>query len=322
VELLVVIGIIAILVGILLPALGKARRSAQGAACLSNLRQLSNAVVMYTSENNEWMPVMATKNNYIWNSGSGVAQTAFPTNPANGLLDCSNTAIWIAWYRQIDPITGINSNASQAGQDQNITYSGLAKYLAIPFTPTSYNGAGGLPISNTISDSYDHVFICPGDTRTDRPGHNVDLGPPPDIYRYSYSMNGWISLPIKFVAATNLSNLPAGARVWGIFNGKMTSIRQPSNIVLFICEDSQQIDDGYAVLDASQWATGYVNTVSGRHTSPAREANQNVNPAGAGVNQDGYGNASFCDGHAELVSRKDVLRAVHSGNPYADPAGF
>jgi prepilin-type processing-associated H-X9-DG protein len=43
---------------------------------------------------------------------------------------------------------------------------------------------------------------------------------------------------------------------------------------------------------------------------------------GTTVNQDGYGNASFCDGHAEVVSRKDVLRSAHSGNPVADPVGF
>jgi prepilin-type N-terminal cleavage/methylation domain-containing protein len=56
VELLVVIGIIALLIAILLPSLKKARESSIRTACASNLRQIHGAVVMYANANRGWLP--------------------------------------------------------------------------------------------------------------------------------------------------------------------------------------------------------------------------------------------------------------------------
>ncbi len=84
IELLVVISIIALLIAILLPALGAARRSARDMQCLSNTRQVSIASVAYATDNKNYIVTVyqtgATAGTGYLAWGDGTAQNPWTAN--------------------------------------------------------------------------------------------------------------------------------------------------------------------------------------------------------------------------------------------------
>jgi prepilin-type N-terminal cleavage/methylation domain-containing protein/prepilin-type processing-associated H-X9-DG protein len=69
VELLVVIGIIAVLIAVLMPVLSRAREAAIRTQCLSNNRQLTTAWIMYANDNKQWLVNPDTVNDITWVGG-------------------------------------------------------------------------------------------------------------------------------------------------------------------------------------------------------------------------------------------------------------
>ena len=126
VELLVVVGIIAVLIAILLPALSKARAAALSVKCLSNLHQLGIATAQYEAETRGYLP-------YPVATLSGDNAALAPTTAAENMV----------WYNVLDPYL-------QSMRTHNLATSGTAStrnYTLIKQCPVFEAYSNGDPLA-------------------------------------------------------------------------------------------------------------------------------------------------------------------------------
>ena len=161
VELLVVIGIIALLISILLPALSRARSAAQMVACLANLRQVGTAFMTYSADNRNQWPALTDPVN-VWNvwTFEGVRlesmlapYTGVPADHnwvpkvAGGIWICPASGVragpTILWGMQIE--RGYEGQLSPPYDPMANTYTGLfyhwAQQNAVPRTDANWRGS-------------------------------------------------------------------------------------------------------------------------------------------------------------------------------------
>jgi prepilin-type N-terminal cleavage/methylation domain-containing protein/prepilin-type processing-associated H-X9-DG protein len=286
VELLVVIGIIALLISILLPALGRARESAMEVQCQSNLRQIGQAIVMYAGDNQGILPFGnwdGKINLDLWeNHGK-----AFPNYPQNQIIIRESF-----WNVLIQPYIGAAGNTLQAtgsvGSSSEGTGSGTSAVRQVFFCPEAI--AQGVTDSATdiVGTYLSHPRLMPwlatwSDGQPDPATGNV-IKP----YKLAHIKRS-SDMILVFDGAVCFDPAPGSSVGWGFGNGgvpvgyRLDNGRVAYNEMTHITPGNTYLTDQYTTASFGPWTgPGSQGSYAG-NTSPGIDGGQPIDliPAAA-----------------------------------------
>jgi len=295
VELLVVIGIIAVLISILLPTLNKARESARIVACASNERSIVQMMQIYAAQYRDWLPPFNEgANGYTFNSSQD--KRDYSSMGWDAILLATNAKM--TW----DDAWDITNNDGRAKSFQ--CPSDFMPRASSPRAPRSY----------AVNQSKWAYALADGKPGGSQQRFDGTSGAPFE-YRMPWSAgctaSGSFPGPAKcLVHQSRLSKVPSHIWLLGENWGQST---------VFSLSDTPGINAG----GGANLSTAYVGdwAFASLDTSPARFhstswGNSKFQPNNAG------GNYAYPDGRVEFIKLKDL--AVHtpaSGNPatYTNP---
>ena len=122
VELLVVIGIIALLMAILLPAMNRARETARTVQCAAQFRQIGQAVYNYANSNRGMLPAWSSKHNW-------------PDDPYADDPDGPGWLVLLAPYIGVKPDSAIYTCPAAPMPDHQVTCFASARWMAMQDPP-------------------------------------------------------------------------------------------------------------------------------------------------------------------------------------------
>ncbi len=176
IELLVVIAIIAILAAILFPVFAKARAKAQQASCLSNIKQLTLAVLMYATDNDDHLPP--------WGIGVTAAESIFLGNaygPNNTWLDAVYPYVKNEGIYFCPSHAEAGKTVTQLGWPPSTDPDALVASYATSMIP-GWDGSMSLPLG-AIHRPADRIAFCPG-PGVNGPGYDPLWGGRADFITY------------------------------------------------------------------------------------------------------------------------------------------
>ena len=285
VELLVVIGIIAVLVGMLLPSLNRAREQARRVQCLSNIRQIAMGFLMYTNENKGWFPGPG-----VFGGGLGL-QSVHPSMTPTWIGRAED---WIVWRQKAesDPLEGsiikyMNNPEPSVMRCPSDDVTTRAVVDPLGFYPYSYAMNSYL--------SFGAIY-------------HPDAAPPLNNKANPPNAQGWNNFRFKEDVA------------W-----KITDVKNSSDKIIVYEVDERALRDGRGQLQSKTVGSNVNNImgmVAIRHDS--KRTLPDTPPGGANgpqsitvnENVDRRGNAGFVDGHGDYISRRDAHSRKHYGPKY------
>ncbi len=290
VELLVVIGIIALLISILLPALNKARQSANQTKCMANLRTLGQALYIYTNVYKGMMPFGFVDE----------GTSASPVTLAGGVKYVGPMEQWDTLILSVASSNRTNAQYSTATSGQ----TGSRAMFMCPEVSIDSAGSGGRLVHFSA-----HPVLFP----------NIK-----DPSRYAFRVQG----KTKQAKPYKIGDIKRGADLIAIFDGSIWDLSYGASALGFAIHDTSYnklfgtflIDDFDHALNNSsprQNADTPVNMTAYAVNNPRPIVNGDFssNPANIRFRHSGdtRANALMVDGHVQVFSfdkRKPVTAAT------------